>query len=541
MTSGTAGSAAPAAAQRERWGGRTIFIVAAISSAIGLGNIWRFPGVAYDNGGGAFLIPYLAAFLTAGIPVLFLDYAIGHRYRAAPPLAFRRLNKKLEPLGWWQVLVCYVIITYYAVVVAWAGAYVFFSGNLAWGDDAAGFFTADFLRAGDPGFTLSFSPGVLLALLVVWVVATVVLALGLRRGLEVANRVTLPALVVLFLIIVIYSLTLDGAVDGLNAFFTPDWAALAQPGVWIAAYGHIFFSFSVAFGIMLTYSSYLKRKSDLAGSGLVVAFANCSFEILAGIGVFATLGFLAFTAGSTVGELEGLSGVLLAFVTFPTLLAEMPGGNVIGVLFFLSLVFAGFTSLLSLMQVVTGAIQDKTGLKPAPAGILVGLAAGIPSILLYATTNGLNALDVVDAFINNVGVVASAVLMLVLVCLVGRKAPELSAHLSAVSSFTVGRLWRLFVTWITPAVLLVILARGAWDYAVNGYDEYPAWFLGVAGWGMLALIAVLAFALSYQRYRRPGADDFTPDDARELAAELASERAAQNGHTRPADEEGDRR
>lgn len=515
-----------AAPQRERWGGRTAFIIAAISSAIGLGNIWRFPGVAYENGGGAFLIPYIVAFITAGLPVLFLDYAIGHRYRSAPPLAFRRIGKLLEPIGWWQVLVCYVIITYYAVVIAWAGAYVFFSGNLAWGDDATTFFVADFLRATDPGFTLEFAPGVLISLLVIWVAATAVLSLGLRRGLEVANKLTLPALVILFTIIVVYSLTLDGAVNGLNAFFTPDWEALASPSVWIAAYGHIFFSFSVAFGIMLTYSSYLKRKSDLTGSGLVVAFANCSFEILAGIGVFATLGFLAFNLQTSVAELEGITGVGLAFMTFPTLLSQMPGGNVIGVLFFLSLVFAGFTSLLSLLQVVVGALQDKFAWSTKRAGITLGLAAGVPSVLLYSTTSGLNTLDVVDAFINNIGVVASAVAILVSVCFGARLAPSLGQHLNAVSSFKVGALWLSMVTWVTPAILIAILVTGAWDYVVKGYGGMPAWFLGIAGWGMLALVLVASFALSFSGYRRPGADDFVADDTDQLASEVEAELAA---------------
>ena len=121
-----------------------------------------------------------------------------------------------------------------------------------------------------------------------------------------------------------------GAVDGLNTFFTPNWEQLADPTVWIAAYGHIFFSFSIAFGIMLSYSSYLKRRSDLTGSGVVVAFANTSFELLAGIGVFAALGFLAYSQSIPVADLEGITGVGLAFITFPTLLSQMPGEPLIG-------------------------------------------------------------------------------------------------------------------------------------------------------------------------------------------------------------------
>ncbi|MDR0945977.1 MAG: sodium-dependent transporter, partial [Bifidobacteriaceae bacterium] len=132
---------------RQRWSGQFGFIISAIGSAVGLGNIWRFPGVAYTNGGGAFLIPYLVALLTAGLPILFLDYAIGHRFRGSPPLAFRHLWKKAEALGWFQVMVCVFIGVYYAAILAWAGSYFVFSFSHAWGKDPATFFTSHYLHA----------------------------------------------------------------------------------------------------------------------------------------------------------------------------------------------------------------------------------------------------------------------------------------------------------------------------------------------------------------------------------------------------------
>lgn len=526
-------------APRETWGTRGAFIIAAISSAIGLGNIWRFPGVAYENGGGAFLLPYLIAFLSAGLPILFLDYAIGHRHRASPPLAFRRVKKPFEPLGWWQVAVCYVIAAYYAAVIAWAAAYSFYAVTRAWGDDAVGFFVVNHLRAADAeaGFTLEFAPAVLIPLAGLWGVTIIVMALGIRRGLDRANKITLPLLVITFTAIVVYALTLPGAVDGLNAFFTPSWEALADPAVWIAAYGHIFFSFSIAFGIMLTYSSYLRRKSDLTGSGLVVAFANTSFELLAGIGVFATLGFLASVQGVAIDGLDRIQGVGLAFMTYPTLLTEMPGGQIIGVLFFVCLVLAGFTSLLSILQVVSAAVQDKMGWSPARAGVTIGIATAIPSLLLFATTSGLNTLDIVDAFVNNIGVVFAAVMTLVLVVLIGRKAPELARHLNAVSSMKVGLLWKIMVTVVTPIILAIIFVSGAVDYIVNGYGGMPPWYVGIAGWGMIGLLLVFSLGASYRAYRRPHADDEPADDTDTLAIEvqedrdrLLAERAAKKGH-----------
>lgn len=510
--------------RRESWGGRTAFIVAAISSAIGLGNIWRFPGVAYENGGGAFLIPYAVAFLTAGLPILFLDYAVGHRFRASAPLSYRRLDRRLEPIGWWQVACCFVIAIYYAVVIAWALGYTARAFTQAWGDDATGYFVTEFVQAGAPGFNLDFVAPVLIPLAVVWTLTIAVLCLGIKRGLRVANKVTLPVLVVVFTAIVAYSLTLDGAIQGVNAFFHPSWAALGDPRVWIAAYGHIFFSFSIAFGIMVTYASYVGRKADLTGSGAVVAFGNCSFEILAGIGVFATLGFLATQQSTTVADLDGIQGVGLAFMTFPTLLTQMPGGTVVGVLFFFCLVVAGFTSLLSILQVVSAALQDKTGASPARAGFLVGLVAGIPSVLLFATTNGLNALDVMDAFINNIGVVTSAILMLLGIAWLSGKTSVLSRHLNAVSSIKTGRLWRALLRFIAPIILVAVLISGAGVYVTDGYGEYPMRFQVLYGWLVIALVAVLAVGMSFRRYQRPLADEYTPVNPDALAAEVEKHR-----------------
>ncbi|NKX52611.1 sodium-dependent transporter, partial [Arthrobacter deserti] len=154
--------------------------------------------------------------------------------------------------------------------------------------------------------------------------------------------------------------------------------------------------------IMVTYASYLKRRTDLTGSGLVVAFSNCGFEVLAGIGVFAALGFMAFSAGTGVGDVAA-GGIGLAFIAFPTIISEAPAGALLGVLFFASLVFAGLTSLISINEVIIAAVQDKLGLARAKATWAVGIPLALLSIALFPTTTGLNLLDVTDAFVNNFG------------------------------------------------------------------------------------------------------------------------------------------
>lgn len=502
-----------AAPPREEWTGQVGFILSAIGSAVGLGNIWRFPGVAYENGGGAFLIPYLVALLTAGIPILFLDYAIGHRYRGAAPTAFRRLGGRMgrwfESLGWFQATIAFVIGLYYTVVIAWALSFFVFSFDLRWGDDPASFFTGEYLQVGDPGFSLEFVPGVLIPLALVWVLTIIVLAAGVAKGLQRTNVIALPILLIAFVVLVIRALFLDGAAEGLNALFTPDWAALGDPNVWIAAYSQIFFSLSIAFGIMITYASYRRRRSNLTTPGLVVAFSNSSFEILAGIGVFATLGFFAFEQGVAVDELEGLTGVGLSFVTFPAIVSQMPGGPIFGCLFFGSLALAGFTSLVSVLQVVSAAIQEKLGISRRTAAVGVGGVSAVLSVLIFSTTTGLLALDTVDQWANNIGIVASAILTTVLVVWVARQGPELRFHLNSLSTFRLGRIWVLLIGVLGPIVLGYMLVSRIVTLIVEGYEGLPLWYLAIFGWGTIGVLVVGAIVFTLVPWRR-SPDDFTP-------------------------------
>jgi NSS family neurotransmitter:Na+ symporter len=498
---------------REQWTGQIGFILSAIGSAVGLGNIWRFPGVAYENGGGAFLIPYLVALLTAGIPILFLDYALGHRFRGAAPTTFRRLGRALgrwtESLGWFQVAIAFVIGLYYTAVIAWALSYFVFSFDLRWGDDPAGFLTGEYLQTGDPGISFEFVPGVLIPLALVWIATIAVLAAGVAKGLQRVNVIFLPLLVVAFAILVVRALFLDGAAAGLDALFTPNWEALANPNVWIAAYSQIFFSLSIAFGIMITYASYRKRRANLTAPGLVVAFANSSFEILAGIGVFATLGFFAFQQGIEVSELEGLTGVGLSFVTFPAIVSQMPGGPIFGCLFFGSLALAGFTSLISVLQVVSAAVQEKLALSRRAAALSVGLISAILSVLLFSTTTGLLALDVTDQWANNIGIVASAVITTILVIWVLRRGPELRFHLNAVSTFKVGGIWIALVGVLAPVVLGYMLISRIVTLIVDGYADMPGWYLLLFGWGTIAIIVVITIVMTALPWRE-SPDRFTP-------------------------------
>lgn len=488
-----------------------MFILAAIGSAVGLGNIWRFPYVAYENGGGAFIIPYLCALIGAGIPLLFLDYAIGQRYRGSAPLSFARISRWMESLGWWQTLVCFIIGIYYAVIVAWAAMYFIFSANQAWGEDPNGFFFGEFLQLSDKvevGF--DFVGGVFWPQLLVWVVVFVVLMLGVNKGIARANLIFMPLLLVMFIAMVVQALLLPGATDGLNALFAPNWSALGDPMVWAAAVGQIFFSLSVGFGIMVTYASYLKRKTDLTGSGLVVGFANSSFEILAGIGVFAALGFMANASGTGVNEVAD-AGIGLAFVAFPTIISEAPAGGIIGLLFFGSLLFAGFTSMISIIEVVVAAVRDKLAISRVAATVTVVAIMATVSLLLFPTTTGLYVLDVFDEFINKYGILAGALVAVIAVSWIARKLPVLSRHLDKLSSFKTGRVWMIMVGAVAPIALTVMLVNDVIKKMEEGYGGYDAAFVGLYGWGMVAAVVVGAIILTLLPWSKRADTSFDED------------------------------
>ncbi len=485
---------------RGRFSSRRVFILAAIGSAVGLGNIWRFPYVAYENGGGAFILPYLIALVIAGLPFLLLDYSLGHRNRGSAPLSYARTDRRIEGLGWWQVGICFAIAVYYAAVIAWAVRYTFFSIDKAWGDDPEGFLFGSFLNAGDPGVTADIVPGVLIPLALVWLAVLTIMALGVQKGIGATAVVFIPLLVVAFTALVVRALFLPGAADGLEALFAPNWSALSEPSVWAAAFGQIFFSLSVGFGIMITYASYVGRKTDMTGSALVVGLSNSGFELLAGIGVFAALGFMAQASGVAVQDVAS-DGLGLAFVAFPAIISEAPAGAFIGVLFFGSLVFAGLTSLVSVIEVVISAVRDKFELTRVAASLVVGIPAAVVSLIFFSTTSGVYVLDILDHFINRYGILVVAVVSMVVLAWVARALPGLAAHMNSTGSFKLGLGWRVLIGVITPLALTFVLVREFIDDVKTPYEGYPGWMLGVFGWGAAAAVVVLAALAARVRWR----------------------------------------
>lgn len=497
---------------REKWGTRTGFILAAVGSAIGLGNIWRFPYVAYKNGGGAFMIPYLFAILTTGIFFVAFEFIMGKKYRGSAPLTYFRINKKLEFIGWWQFLIAFVIMTYYAIILAWAMTYIKYSATLAWGENTKTFFYASFLHVSDGASVGNFGNvvwQVFIPLLFIWVITLGTVFNGIKNGIERINKIALPMLIVLFVIFVVRAVTLPGASAGLNAFFEPSWVSLSKPSVWISAYSQIFYSLSLAMGIMITYSSYLPTKEDTTNNAFITAFSNSGFELLSGIGIFAALGFMAQRSGVSIHDLAA-GGIGLAFVVIPQIINQLPMPQFFGVLFFLCLLIAGITSLISLVEVCISAFCDKFGWSRKRTVLIIGLVATLVSVF-YTTNGGVYLLDVVDNFINSFAILPGAVVEIILVLWVCKQFTVLRDEANRYSQIKLGRLWKISLGILTPVVLIVILATSLVSNLQTVYGGYPAAFVGLFGWGMVIVLPVLAFVLSRIPWKNPEKAKTIPD------------------------------
>ncbi len=383
----------------ESWKTKLGFLLAAMGSAIGLGNIWRFPGLAYENGGGAFLIPYFIALFVVGIPLILGEFYLGYTTKKAAPNALASLSQRfrtpLKVLGYLIVINAFVIVSYYTVVIGWT---VFYSVMSLFGrlssdlfmpmvKSGAGLLTGD-ITSTTVLYVLSFT--------FVWALTYYILVRGVK-GIERVCKIFIPLMWAILLLLLIRFVTLEGSMNGILQYLTPNFAALTNPSVWINAFGQVFFSLSLAFGIMIAYAKYLKKQT-ISGS-YVVALGNSSFELLAGFVVFAVLGFMTSIAGVTlISELEvPYSGAGLSFVTFPLAIQQMPFSYVFGVLFFVLLFMAGLTSLLSLIEAFASSLKEDLNIdkkRIITVLTLIGFISGFVYIV------NIQILDKVDAFIN---------------------------------------------------------------------------------------------------------------------------------------------
>ncbi len=345
------------------WSSRFAFVLAATGSAVGLGNIWKFPYITGENGGGAFVIVYLGCVLAIGIPIMIAETMLGRRGRQSPINTMKTLTQEAGAesywhyLGWLGVIAGFLILSYYSVIAGWAIAYVLkaVSGSFSSGDAAqiSGLFD-EFVK----------SPVQLVVWHSVFMIATMmVVARGVRGGLEKAVRFLMPSLLILLLLLVAYAMSTDAYQQGLDFMFNPDFSRITGDSV-LTAMGHAFFTLSLGMGAIMVYGSYLPKNISIAKTSFLVAGADTAVALLAGIAIFP----LVFANG-----LEPSAGPGLIFQTLPIAFGQMTGGLIFGTLFFILLVFAALSSSISLIEPAVAWLVENRDWSRKKACVLAGV------------------------------------------------------------------------------------------------------------------------------------------------------------------------
>jgi len=477
---------------RTHWASRTAFVLAAIGSAVGLGNLIRFPYICARYGGGAFLVAYVVALLTAGIPIMILEFGLGHISGGSAPKAFREVHPKLEWLGWIAAGVGFFITVYYNVILAWSFSYLWDAFSLpSWAPQAGAYFEhklgIDVVK--DP-FTLTCVKWPLFVGLVLTWVAVVA---SVWKGATTVSKVVYATVLipwVILLVFVVRAVTLPGALDGLKVYLWPQWGSLLQPEVWLAAYTQVFFSLSIGFGIMIAYASFLPKKSDLVKNAVIVCVADTVTAFVAGLAVYGCLGYLSRESGKPISEL-GASGLGLTFVTYPRLIALLPFGHrLFGVLFYLMVITLGIDSAFSLLESFASAVRDKWNMSHHKANVIVGVTGFLFSVPLV-TGAGLYWIDTMDRFLTYfglgiVGLMECLIVSDVFAC------ERLRGHINEISDMKISALWDVMIMAIAPAAMLFFLAAEVYQRIQTPYGGYPRKLEFLGGW--LVLIVVLLMA-----------------------------------------------
>lgn len=478
---------------RTHWSSRTAFVLASVGSAIGLGNLIRFPYICSRYGGGAFLVAYFVALLTAGLPILILEFGLGHGSGGSAPKAFRNIHPKLEWLGWIAAGVGFFIVIYYSVIMAWGFSYLWDSFTLPrWAANAGEHFnkTLGVDKADGPFVWTGLQWPLFVGLVLTWIAVVAAVWKGATTVSKVVYATVLAPWAILLLFL-IRAVTLPGAGVGLRAYLSPEWASLLKAEVWLAAYTQVFFSLSIGFGIMIAYASFLPKKSDLVKNAVIICIADVGTAFVSGFVVFGSLGYLSHQSGTPIAELTGTAGLGLAFVTYPTLISMLPFGSVFfAVLFYLMLLTLGIDSAFSLMEAFAASVRDKWNLSHAKANIAVG-AAGLLIGIPLVSGAGLYWVDTMDHFLTYLGLGAVALMQCLVVSDVFA-CEKLRGHINGVSDIKISPLWDVMVMAIAPAALIFFIAAELWDRVQAPYGGYPRRLEFLGGWLVLILVLVMA-------------------------------------------------
>lgn len=443
-------------AKRSSFTGKLGFILAAAGSAVGLGNIWRFPYLAAKYGGGIFLLVYIILSVTFGFALMVAEIAIGRKTQQSPLGAFKALDKRFAWVGILATIIPIIILPYYSVIGGWVTKYMF------------GFITGGMGEMANNGYFEGYigSTGEPIAWFILFIAVTSLIVLfGVQKGIEKVSKVMMPLLVVLMVFIVIYSIcSLDGAWKGVIYYIKPDFSKFSIMTV-VAAMGQLFYSMSLAMGIMITFGSYMKKEISIEKSTHQIEIFDTGIAFLAGLMIVPAV--FAFSGGdeSALGKGPGLM-----FITLPKIFNTMPGGTFIGTVFFLMVLLAALTSAISLMETIVSVFMDKLKVDRKIACLIVFgicLLLGLPSSLGYSAWAevkilGMQFLDLFDFISNSImmPIVAFATCIFVGYIL---KPQALIDEASLSGEFKWKKMFEIMIKYVAPVFILAILISSILD------------------------------------------------------------------------------
>lgn len=499
--------------KRDSWASRATFIFAAIGSAVGLGNAWRFPGLAAMHGGGAFLFVYLIAMFILGWPLLMMEIAIGRKMQKGAPGAMRGVNRRAEFIGWAAVANAFFIVAYYAIILGWIFVMIaksFKMGGMT-SEQAGNLFLQDVLQyqsiSSNPlTSTLDVPWQLFVALLLSWGA----IYWCIRKGAHSAGKVvpyTVIIPVVLLMVLAINGMVKDKGAMGLKKFFIPDFKALADSSLWIDAFSQVFYSLSVMMSIMIAYGSYVNKKSDIVKDTLIISISDMAISMLAGVVLFTTL--------SATGNLQSYlanpsGGIGTAFIVYPqamVMISNNAGFNsFIALLFYLTLFTLAIDSAFSILEGISTALSDKFKTNPRATRRVVCFAGGLVS-LIFASKGGLDWLDIVDHWINVFILIIIGIMESIVVGW-GFKTSKLRAELNRTAGkIKINAAYDWIIKIVAPLILSTLLVWSTVDtiksYANGGggYGGYPIWAQVVGGWLVFFVVFAVGITLQILSYK----------------------------------------
>ena len=442
-----------ASGNRELWGSRIGFIVAAAGSAVGLGNVWRFPYLVGMNGGAAFVLVYVALAITVGLTVMLAEFCLGRASRKNAVGAFRVLAKNplWQIVGWIGLLVGgFIILSYYGIIAGWTIKYMVgsFTGLM---DAAAAGKSGDILNA-----FLADSGNMIMYQVIAMLACIVIVAGGVGKGIERACKILMPALFILLLVLIVRAVTLPGAREGIVFYLKPDFSKLSGKSI-LDALSQGFFSLSLGMDIMITYGSYIAKDDNLPGSAMMILGLDTLIAFLAGLAIFPAV----FAMG-----VEPSQGVGLTFVALPGIFAKMPMGAFFCFLFFLLLFVAALTSMISLLEVAVSFIMDELHWSRSKSAWLGGIfitLLGVPSALSFTgspTVFGKGFFDFMDYISNSILMPSCAIGISLYVGWVWANSARKEVTNQGQVRFGMMELWLMSLRFFAPIAIGVILING---------------------------------------------------------------------------------